>query len=166
MRIHKANSCGLVVWSPHSGKGLWVMQHHHAQEVQGTSYPISIPKPSSKLHPQHCLSTRMDQVTSVATSVLEEASVPVHTACVHQTSLWGTLTVKTLLTCWTTISHSALNKYLLKASKCQEVPFMPVLVQGGDTSPCPHLVHTLARMARKGRGQLNYILDVRLWYMC
>lgn len=97
-------------------------------------------------------------MTSVVTGLLEEARFPIHTACGHQTSLWGdSVTVKTLLAGWATISHSTLNKYLLKASKCQELSFTVVLVWSGDTTPCPRLVHTLARTAGKGSEQLNYI---------
>lgn len=92
------------------------------------------------------------------TGLLQETRFPIHTACGHQTSLWGdSVTVKTLLPGWTTTSHSTLNKYLLKASKCQELSFTVVLVWSGDTTPCPCLVHTLARTAGKGSEQLNYI---------
>lgn len=38
-----------------------------------------------------------------------------------------------------------------------ELSFTAVLVWGGDTTPCPHLVHMLARTASKGSEQLNYI---------
>ena len=58
------------------------------QEVQGTSYPISTPKPSS--NPLCVLpSTHGNQVTSAVTGLLEEARFPRRTAWGQHASLWG-----------------------------------------------------------------------------